>query len=532
MRAEILGAFFNATFLIALCVTICLEAIQRFFDPPEIKLPELVLAVGCFGLASNLLGFWILGGHGHGHGHDHGHEHDHDHDHGDGVPDLAAEHESCRNDMLAAEEGRAQRPAHETRAGSVDLYAEAAVARYQNPPPVGAVDSPRHISFQSSDGARDSAPDGARDGTSCSDRDGARSLDRGNSRSSATSRGTARGRASSVKQSRLTSIDDISIHPASFRQEIQDFIAASTSQQNIEEGSSDASSDHLVTEHLEARESTPLLLKNSNGDGPHDSTVHPPNGHRSLSRRTRHDSAVHDSHHHNRPKEHVAGGHGHGHSHGDMGMNAMVLHVIGDALGNLGVIITALVIWKTTSPYRFYADPIVSLIITLIILKTAIPLVKATSKILLQATPDHINIRNIREDIEDLPGVVSCHHIHVWQLSDTKIVCSMHLELAFPITEDNGERYMALAKRARKCLHAHGIHSATIQAEFSILPAHLDGAAAAAAAAVDPSLLVDGPTCLMACVDRCPELGCCNQPARAASRPDTSGSSPRGSVVH
>ncbi|RAL60484.1 hypothetical protein DID88_000259 [Monilinia fructigena] len=96
LRAEILGAFFNAVFLIALCVSIVLEAIGRFFDPPEITEPRLILIVGSLGLASNLAGFFVLGGHGHSHGpgdgHSHGddeihaaeegHAHSHTHEHG------------------------------------------------------------------------------------------------------------------------------------------------------------------------------------------------------------------------------------------------------------------------------------------------------------------------------------------------------------------------------------------------------------------------------------------------------------------
>jgi len=206
-------------------------------------------------------------------------------------------------------------------------------------------------------------------------------------------------------------------------------------------------------------------------------------------------------------------------------MNAMILHVIGDALGNLGVITTALVIWKTTWAYRFYADPIVSLLITLIILKSAIPLTKATSKILLQATPDHIDVNDIREDIQDLPGVLSCHHIHVWQLSDTKIVASMHIEVAFPITEAGGERYMALAKRARKCLHAYGIHSATIQPEFRVETARDDdanGAGTSLDGAIPDAKCGTGKNCLLECVDNCVEQGCCSVGSKSGSRPESS----------
>jgi zinc transporter 1 len=209
-----------------------------------------------------------------------------------------------------------------------------------------------------------------------------------------------------------------------------------------------------------------------------------------------------------------------------MGMNAMVLHVLGDALGNVGVIVTALIIWLTDWPGRYYADPAVSLFITLIILRSAIPLTVAASKILLQATPEHIDLKDVREDIQALPGVISCHHVHVWQLSDTKVVASMHIQVAFPISEANGERYMELSKMARKCLHAYGIHSATIQPEFCLDRAHTHAEEADAATSVGGSTAAQPPTCALAeggvclldCVDNCVGKGCCSP---NVSRPES-----------
>ena len=69
---------------------------------------------------------------------------------------------------------------------------------------------------------------------------------------------------------------------------------------------------------------------------------------------------------------------GHGHSHGSMNMRALMLHVLGDALGNVGVIATGLVIWLTTWSWKFYFDPIISLVITVIIFSSALPLGKRT----------------------------------------------------------------------------------------------------------------------------------------------------------
>eukprot|EP00026_Physarum_polycephalum_P010948 Phypoly_transcript_11136.p1 GENE.Phypoly_transcript_11136~~Phypoly_transcript_11136.p1 ORF type:complete len:355 (+),score=27.71 Phypoly_transcript_11136:49-1065(+) len=88
VRAEIVGAFANAIFLIGLCFTIIIDAIQRFFEPEKIKDTLLLLVVGGAGLLINIIGLVFFheagGGHGHSHGHSHGHGHAHGHGHGKG----------------------------------------------------------------------------------------------------------------------------------------------------------------------------------------------------------------------------------------------------------------------------------------------------------------------------------------------------------------------------------------------------------------------------------------------------------------
>ncbi|KAK0630082.1 cation efflux protein [Bombardia bombarda] len=491
LRAEILGAFFNAVFLIALCVSIILEAFTRFIDPPTIGNPELILIVGCLGLASNLVGFLVLGGHGHSHGPG-------DHSHGDGEHingDGDAHTHSHYNNLDGAEEGRAgfsneQQAVADDSGRAYDLFPEVAVARYPSSP--GPVTPTRHIRF---------------------DREGARSDQRAGSRAS----GRRTRTPVSARHSRLTSIDDMSIHPASFRQEIID---ASRPQPDEESSSDSGRDDENATQgETDVHEDTPLLSKDGNGDATHQA-----HGARSAVGRPRHNSEIHHTHNHNKPKK---ASKGHGHNHGDMGMNAMVLHVIGDALGNVGVIATALIIWLTEWKYRFYADPAVSLFITLIILRSAVPLTVAASKILLQATPDNIDLNDVREDIQGLPGVVSCHHVHIWQLSDTKVVASLHIRVSFPLTEENGQKYMNLSMTARKCLHDYGIHSATIQPEFYQDDAINREADAALRLDGYGSTVVPAPNagkpeedfCLLECVDDCFGQGCCQT---TGSRPESS----------
>lgn len=460
-------------FLIALCISIILESITRFIDPPEITNPQIILIVGCCGLTSNLVGFVVLGHGGHDHGHgghshngdEHGHDHGHDH-----------------NEAAIAEEGRAgsrdDDPSDEN--GPVtDIFPEVAIAKANAAG--SSPDTVRRIHFDNAQAGQHSEQ-----------------VDRSQSRSSA-SRGRERRRTGSLKHSRLQSIDDHSFHPASFRQNIIDHGRANP-------GESDESS----TEDETAATADQPLLGNGKTYGTtsnnHSHARHG-NGHSGRGRR---DSGVHKEHNHSKPKKASQSSGGHGHNHADMGMNAMILHVLGDALGNVGVIVTALIIWLSDWSWKYYADPAVSLLITAIILHTALPLTMASAKVLLQATPDEIDLQDIKEDIQTLDGVISCHHVHVWRLSDTKIVASMHVQVAFAASQEGGVKYMALAKQARKCLHAYGIHSATIQPEFCLDENCAHNEDEPQPDGHSTSRCANGDECLLECTDDCVAEGCCS----------------------
>lgn len=77
-------------------------------------------------------------------------------------------------------------------------------------------------------------------------------------------------------------------------------------------------------------------------------------------------STLHDNHRHNNIQVAKKGY--------DLGMLGVLIHVLGDAANNVGVIISGLVIWLTSSPARFYADPAVSMAIAIVILTTSLPL--------------------------------------------------------------------------------------------------------------------------------------------------------------
>lgn len=102
------------------------------------------------------------------------------------------------------------------------------------------------------------------------------------------------------------------------------------------------------------------------------------------------------------------------------------------------------------------------LFITCIILLSAISLYKAASRILLRAVSAGMSVDDIKEGIEQLPGVLSCHHLHVWQLSDTKLVASLHIQVEWGVKNESSGRYMHLARQVRRSLHEYGIYSSAI----------------------------------------------------------------------
>lgn len=73
--------------------------------------------------------------------------------------------------------------------------------------------------------------------------------------------------------------------------------------------------------------------------------------------------------------------------------------------------------------WTLYVDPSMSIIMVIIILKTSIPLLMETSKILMNSAPQHIQINEIRERLlSTIPEIKNVHELHVWQLAGDKII--------------------------------------------------------------------------------------------------------------
>lgn len=99
------------------------------------------------------------------------------------------------------------------------------------------------------------------------------------------------------------------------------------------------------------------------------------------------------------------------------------LHVIGDLLGSVGTVAAAVVVRATG---WLAADPIASILVTLLVVRSAWGLVRESVDVLLEGTPSHISLGAVRARLESIPGIESVHDLHVWTVTSGVIAMSAH----------------------------------------------------------------------------------------------------------
>jgi cobalt-zinc-cadmium efflux system protein len=109
---------------------------------------------------------------------------------------------------------------------------------------------------------------------------------------------------------------------------------------------------------------------------------------------------------------------------GNINLRGAALHAMGDLLGSLGAIVAAGVILLTG---WMPIDPILSVLVCLLILRSAWDLVRESWNVLMERVPDGIEIDAIRAALlADVPGLLDVHHIHLWSLTPEQPVATLH----------------------------------------------------------------------------------------------------------
>lgn len=116
-------------------------------------------------------------------------------------------------------------------------------------------------------------------------------------------------------------------------------------------------------------------------------------------------------------------GHGHGHSH-NINVRAAFIHVLGDFIQSVGVLVAALLIyfldWKL-------ADPICTFVFSVIVLATTFSILRDALQVLMEGTPRQVDYNEISRIIQNIPGVVRLHGLHIWALSINKVSITAHI---------------------------------------------------------------------------------------------------------
>jgi cobalt-zinc-cadmium efflux system protein len=145
----------------------------------------------------------------------------------------------------------------------------------------------------------------------------------------------------------------------------------------------------------------------------------------------------------------------------NINLRSAYLHIIGDALGSVGAIIAGLLMMLFS---WYIADPIISVVVALLILKSAWGVIKTTLHILMEGTPIMIDRNEVKQALEEIEGVLDVHDLHIWTITSGLDSLSCHL-----LIKDEKEGQDILQQAVHKIEDKFKIKHTTIQVEKSQL---------------------------------------------------------------
>jgi cobalt-zinc-cadmium efflux system protein len=118
----------------------------------------------------------------------------------------------------------------------------------------------------------------------------------------------------------------------------------------------------------------------------------------------------------------------HGHDPDDVNIAGASLHVLGDLLGSVAAVLAALAVrWMDWN----WADPVLSILVSLLILRSAWSLVRRSGHILLEGTPEGVDLADVQRQLMAAdPAIVDIHHVHIWQVTAGSRMATLHAGLA------------------------------------------------------------------------------------------------------
>jgi cobalt-zinc-cadmium efflux system protein len=142
----------------------------------------------------------------------------------------------------------------------------------------------------------------------------------------------------------------------------------------------------------------------------------------------------------------------------NLNMRSAWLHVLGDLLGFIVAIVAAgIILWTGWSPI----DPLLSVLVALLILKSAAGIVRSSAHILLEGTPPGLDLDALRADLmATLPAIAEVHHVHAWSLTSEQSLVTLHVRCA-----PGADAQSVIPAINRRLRDGFGIGHSTIQVD-------------------------------------------------------------------
>lgn len=136
---------------------------------------------------------------------------------------------------------------------------------------------------------------------------------------------------------------------------------------------------------------------------------------------------------------------------------AALIHVMGDLLGSVAALLAGGIIYFTG---WYQADPLLSVLVCVLILRSTFDVLRDAYHFLMEGVPHHIDYLQVGEDLEQVPGVLDVHDLHVWDMSPGQPALIGHLHI-----RDLSEWPAILVQVKAMLLEKHGIDHITLQPE-------------------------------------------------------------------
>jgi cobalt-zinc-cadmium efflux system protein len=147
------------------------------------------------------------------------------------------------------------------------------------------------------------------------------------------------------------------------------------------------------------------------------------------------------------------------HDKNSINTRAALVNVLGDLLGSIAALIAGGVIWYTG---WMQIDPLLSILVSLLILKSTLGILMESYHHLMEGVPQHIDYLRVGADLEMVDGVLSVHDLHVWGMSPGQPALIGHIEV-----RDLQDWPRILADIKAVLIERHGIDHVTLQAELA-----------------------------------------------------------------